>query len=314
MHDEVSLYVLGSLVVACSAKVERFPMPGEAVAAEAFTVEIGGKGFNVAVGAQRLGVRVGGLLAIGDDALSHLAEQAVLQAGLPGRMLRRFPGVSGAGVGLTDRRGETSVAVFSGANRLLSGAEVAEDAAAIRSAPFVMAQFETGDGPIEEAFALARSAGGRTVLNPSPFRPVSRRILRATSIIVCNRVEASCLAQACGLGLGSDGEERLAEWLMREGVEIFVVTHGGEGAVAYPHGGPPIRQAALPVEVVDTLGAGDAFTAGLLSGLIEGRSLQGSLERAAACAALVCAGNGVLERLPDLSKVHSFLSPARRIA
>jgi fructokinase len=47
-----------------------------------------------------------------------------------------------------------------------------------------------------------------------------------------------------------------------------VVTDGADGAIAYREGAAPLRRPGRAVEVVDTIGAGDAFTAGLLSGLL----------------------------------------------
>ncbi len=151
-------------------------------------------------------------------------------------------------------------------------------------------------------------------MNPSPFRPIERSILRKTSILVCNEVEASCIAQAYGLDWEAGSGSRLAERLMQEGLDILIVTRGGEGAIAYPRAGPPFTQPAFPVAVVDTLGAGDAFSAGLLAGLIEGRSLAGSLQWAATCGALVCRGAGVLQHLPVWSELQRVLSPADQSA
>lgn len=55
------------------------------------------------------------------------------------------------------------------------------------------------------------------------------------------------------------------------GPAVVVVTDGANGASAYRPGGPPVRRPGRPVEVIDTIGAGDAFTAGLLTGLVRRR-------------------------------------------
>ena len=73
MSETASLFVLGSFVVACSAKVARLRKQDKSLRAEGFTGEAGGKGFNLALGAHRLGGRVDGLLAIGNDFFSQLA-------------------------------------------------------------------------------------------------------------------------------------------------------------------------------------------------------------------------------------------------
>jgi fructokinase len=55
------------------------------------------------------------------------------------------------------------------------------------------------------------------------------------------------------------------------GPDVVVVTEGAEGAGAYRRTRAPLRRPARPVKVVDTIGAGDAFTAGLLTGLVRRR-------------------------------------------
>ncbi len=112
-----SVFVLGSFVVSCSAKVQRLPRPGESLAADIVTIEPGGKGFNLAVAARRLGAEVDGLLAVGDDFASAFAAPALAQADLPASMLIRVVGKTGSGVGFTDAHGETCLAVDPGANR-----------------------------------------------------------------------------------------------------------------------------------------------------------------------------------------------------
>jgi fructokinase len=98
-------------------------------------------------------------------------------------------------------------------------------------------------------------------------------------------------------------------------------------AVLVTDGGAPLRWClagesgqlpAFPVEVVDTTGAGDAFTAGLLHGLCRRSAASGSEDRdggsedlvrfAAACGALVCRGAGAIDPQPGASEVEAFLS------
>ncbi|WP_042445336.1 ribokinase [Azospirillum sp. B510] len=318
--ENIFLFVLGSVVIACSAKVDSFPQPGESLRARTLTVETGGKGLNLAVGAHRLGLAVDGLFAVGDDLFGPLAEQALTGAGLSSTMIRRCPGATGAGIGFTNHDGENCLAVHSGANRLLSADHV-RAAAGLRRAALVLAQFEIDDAPIVEAFALARRAGVRTLLNPSPFRRLPAGLLARTDILVANAVEAAQLARdlAPGLDAGLDAGMRsdplataaaLAVSFLAFGPDLVVVTLGAHGAVACRRGGSPIHQPAFPVTTVDTLGAGDAFTAGLAAGLAEGRPLEECLRRAAACGAIVAGRIGVFDALPSADELERLLAGA----
>jgi ribokinase len=311
MNRSASLFVLGSFVVACSAKVSHLPQPGESLSAEAFTAEAGGKGFNLAVGAHRLGASVDGIFAIGTDLFSQLAEAAFSQAGLSPAMLRRVGPKTGSGIGFTDARGENCLAVYPGANALLTAQHIGSVRQALERAGLVLAQFETGDAPVLEAFVLARRAGVRTLLNPSPYRPIDPLILQHTTILVLNQVEAVRMAEALevhGLTVSSPARDRLAAALMERGVETVVITLGADGAHAYRKDAAPVYQPSFPVEVVDTLGAGDAFTAGFASGLVGGCSVEQSLRAAAGCGAIVCMGLGVFDALPTRAELDAFLA------
>lgn len=306
-----NIFVLGSFVAACSAKVSAPPRAGESVAAETFLLEAGGKGFNLAAACRRLDAAVDGLFAIGDDALSALAEPALIRADLPAGMLRRRPGPTGAGVGFIAANGETWVAVHAGANMTLGAADARASGTAIAVADMTVAQFETSDAVIAEAFALARTEGRRTLLTPSPFRPIPSAILGATSILCVNRVEAAALATQLGLP-DADDVGALGAALFPHGPEALVVTLGAEGALAALPDGALLIQPAFAVTAVDTLGAGDAFAAGLAVALCEGYGWTQALRRAAACGALVASRFGVFDALPTRDAVDAMAQDGSR--
>ncbi|MGX7705710.1 PfkB family carbohydrate kinase [Methylobacterium sp. Gmos1] len=315
MAADPALFVLGSFVVACSATVDRLPRAGESLRAQAFLVEPGGKGLNLAVGARRLGASVDGLLAIGDDALAALAAPALARAGLDPGMLRRFPGPTGAGIGFTDAAGENCLAVHPGANARLGPAEVRAAEGRIAGSALVLAQFEAGDEAVAETFRIARAAGRRTLLNPSPFRMPAPGMLADTAILVVNAVEAAAFGAALGAPVWEGAAEpaafeAMAAALLPRGPDLVVVTLGASGALAFAAGRPAVVQPAFAVAALDTLGAGDAFTAGLAVGLAEGQPLPQAMRLAAACGACVVRHKGVFDALPDRAAVAALLAGA----
>ena len=310
----MSLFILGSFVLSCSAKVACWPRPGESLRALAFMAEPGGKGLNLAVGARRLGAAVDGLLATGEDLFGEMARAALAQADLPPTMLKRYAGQTGAGVGFTNAQGENCLAVYPGANLALSAADVAACSEQVRAARMTLAQFEIADAPVIEAFRTARACGARTLLNPSPLRRIDPRLWESTSILVVNAVEAAQLATGPEAGQARpppttwDEAGEIARHLLARGPETVIVTLGAGGALARQRGADALCQQAFLVDSVDTLGAGDAFTAGLAVGLDEGRTLEESLRRACACGALVSRKLGVLAALPTAGELEEFLS------
>jgi ribokinase len=308
------IFILGSFVAASSAKVQRLPAAGESLQASSFIMEAGGKGFNLAAGAHRLGGDVDGIFAVGDDFLSNLAEPAFRRAGLNPEMLVRYPGPTGAGIGFIDARGENCLAVFPGANAKLSAEDIHAAAPRLRNSGHVLAQFEIADAPIISAFTIAHAAGATTILNPSPYRPIHPDILRRTAILVVNRIEAESLGADLGLHPAADappaGFTALAERLFGHGPEILIVTLGAAGAVAFQPNQEPLRQPGFAVAAIDSLGAGDAFTAAFTVARTETRALRDCLRFGAAAGACAASRPGVLEALPTRRELDAMLSAA----
>ncbi len=305
------IFVLGSFVVACSAKVARFPGPGESLAAETVTIEPGGKGLNQAIMARRLGAEVDGVLAVGDDLAAAFAPPALERAGLPVSMLVRLAGHTGSGIGFTDATGETCLAVASGANLALTAEHVRQRAQAIAGAALVTAQFEIGDAPIEAAFQLARQAGVPTLLNPSPYRVIPEAVLALTSILVVNETEARGLAAKFGLERDGATEpprfaRELGPMILEQGPQLVVLTRGAAGALAVAADTPSIAQAGFPVKAIDSLGAGDAFAMTLGVRLAMGLPLPDALRDAAAAGALTTTRHGVFDALPTAEAVTAM--------
>ena len=299
------VFVVGSLVVACSARVARCPEAGESMEATGFIMEAGGKGFNVALAAHRLDVPVEGVFAAGDDSAGVFMRQAFAEQGLPSDLIRTVASATGAGVGLIQDDGENRIAVYPGANALLSVEHIRERAERLHSAGLVFAQFEAPDAPIGEAFQLARDAKVTTMLNPSPYRPIGTEILAATDILIVNEQEMAALASDRFWTGPYDG---LAASLADIGVRTLVMTRGGRGALAW-HCGARIEQPGLAVEAIDSIGAGDAFAGAVIAALVTGESVAEALRWGCAAGALVVARLGLAKALPnqlDLQKMLEF--------
>lgn len=99
---------------------------------------------------------------------------------------------------------------------------------------------------------------------------------------------------------GDDGADEAgrAARLLADGVREVVVKRGAEGARLYLGTGAPLHAPAHPVPVRDTVGAGDAFGAGYLSGLLDGLAPAERLRRATRTAAFAVACAGDWEGLP----------------
>jgi fructokinase len=135
------------------------------------------------------------------------------------------------------------------------------------------------------------------------------RLLAGASWLKVNEDELGVLAGgipgAAGRAAAVRLEETAAEVLHTRGLERLLVTLGSSGALALTAAGERRRVAAPTLdEVVDTVGAGDAFAAVSLLGELAGWALSVTLERAAAFAASICGIPGATPRQRDLYDRH----------
>ena len=89
---------------------------------------------------------------------------------------------------------------------------------------------------------------------------------------------------------------------MRQGL---IITRGAEGAVAMLRDGTTIAVPALPIDPVDTTGAGDAFAGVFAAGLDRGLPLDLTLRRASAAAALTCLAVGAQAAMPGRADIEA---------
>ena len=116
--------VVGSVNMDLVATADRLPAPGETVTGARFSRHHGGKGGNQAVAAARLGAETAFVGAVGDDAFGEEARAALAAEGIDLTAVRTVPGPTGVALILVDGRGENLIAVASGANALLTAADV----------------------------------------------------------------------------------------------------------------------------------------------------------------------------------------------
>lgn len=114
--------------------------------------------------------------------------------------------------------------------------------------------------------------------------------------------------------VGVEGDpERLASYVLDHGPHTALVTLGGDGslgatsdAAPWTDGASVVRHSGYEVEPVDTTGAGDAFTAGSISALVDGERLEDALRFANAVAAKATTVPGAMEALPDRDAVATL--------
>ena len=142
---------------------------------------------------------------------------------------------------------------------------------------WLMAQLEMPVETVMEYFRQARDHGAKTVLNLSPYQPVPEALLTLVDLLIVNEHEAS---ELLGCRIGCRAEASRAAGLLREkGIRSAVITLGGDGAVVIDDQQTEELE-GVPVQAVDTQGAGDAFAGVMVGRCCLGMSLAESARTA----------------------------------
>ncbi|HXU50598.1 MAG TPA: ribokinase [Casimicrobiaceae bacterium] len=284
------IVVFGSLNVDIVVRMARLPAPGETVPARDWRMLGGGKGANQALAARRAGADVAMIGHVGSDALAQSAISPLSDAGVDVRNVGIAPHPTGIALIEVDAAGENTIGVVPGANAATNAAQV-DDGMLTNRTTLVM-QLEVPLAEVITLAARARQRGARVLLNAAPAASLPRELVDALDVLVVNQNEARQVAT----GLGLDGEPALCEAL-GGGVRLVVVTLGSEGA-RYAHRGKTGRVTSPRVDVVDSVGAGDAFTGALAAALDRGADVPRAMREAVAAGALACTATGAQAALP----------------
>ncbi|SNR27626.1 ribokinase [Haloechinothrix alba] len=301
LSRDAALVVVGSANRDVTVEVRRRPGPGETVFGGDTRTSTGGKGANVAVAAARLGATVAMVGSVGQDVAGDELLSALREAGVGTRLMRRGEPPSGAAYITVTPDGENSIIVSPGANAALGAEDVHAAREVLAGAAVLCTVLEV---PLEAVRAAVRSAvasGVRVVLNASPVVALDAGTMAAADPLIVNTHEACWL-------LGREDDQAadpagLARELRATGPRAVVVTCGGRGAVVADGSGEVTWVDAEPVTVVDTTGAGDAFSGALAARLAAGAGLVAAAEHAARVAAISVTVRGTQDSYPTAADV-----------
>ena len=283
-----------------------------------FAKSLGGTATNVAVGAARYGHRAAVITKVGADPFGTYVREALRSFGVDERYvetdrLLRTPVV------FTELFPPDSFPIYFYREPKAPDMNIALeelDLDAVRAARIF---WTTGTGlsdePSRTATLGALEARGRSGItvhdldfremfwrSPAEAGRLQRDALGQATVAVGNREEAS-------VAVGEAQSEELAERLLGLGLELAVIKLGPEGVLVASRDGME-RVAPVPVEVVNGLGAGDAFGAGLCHGLLEGWEVSRTIRFANAAGAYVAGQLACADAMPTQAQVEELLARA----
>lgn len=277
-NKSVSIAVVGSVNVDLFATVKDFPVAGETVTNATLHRYPGGKGANQAMAAHRLGASVYLVACLGDDAVAEEATANLRAEGVDLSYCRHLKGVNtGFAIVVVAASGENRIVVAPGAN-----AAFKPEYLELPETDAIIAQLEI---PMVTVLKAATTNGRFFCLNAAPAKPVPGEVLDNVDLLVINEVEAQTLGEDLS---GFRG--------------LLATTYGASGATLSQSGKEIANSMPPSVKVVDTTGAGDAFTAALTVGLVNGLEPQAALDRACVVGALTTTKPGA-QSSPNLAEL-----------
>jgi sugar/nucleoside kinase (ribokinase family) len=292
----------------------RLPRVGELLVTEDFLVQPGGCAANTAVSLAKLGVSVSVAGKVGSDLFGDVVERDLRARGVRTEPLQRS---SSFGTSKTvilpvidqDRRYIHTI----GANADFTSGDIdvllaAEAQVFALGGYFVLPAWSAlGSAAL---LASLKQRGVRTVLDvvvPASDHPPTlddlRPVLPYVDVFTPNNVEAAMLT-------GETDPARQARLFLDAGCAVVAITRGSEGALLMS-ASETLEMPAIPVEVVDMSGAGDAFVAGLVVGLLARWSLEETLRFAGLIGASACTRLGCTDGVLTRPEAEAYLQTHR---
>lgn len=301
-----------------------------------FAAYVGGSPTNIAVAARRLGLRAALLTAVGEDLVGDFILHFLEKEGVETAFIPRKPGRRSSAVLLGIEPPDRFPLVFYRDNC----ADIALTIDDVRATPIAGARMlevsatALSQEPSRSAtiFALeqARAAGRQVVFDldfradqwhdPRAFGVVLRRVLPLADVAIGTEEEVNAVfveepaavrvahSQLTAPEVGGDLQANI-ERMLHLGPAVLVVKRGARGATVHT----AEQQAGLdvpgfPVEVVNVLGAGDAFAGGFIYGLLKGWDWYRAARMGNACGAIVVTRHGCANFMPFEEEALAFIA------
>lgn len=287
----MTIWNLGSINVDFVYAVPHLPQPGETLSSTGREVFLGGKGTNMSVAISRAGGQVNHIGAIGAD--GQWTVERLADYGVDTTFVATIDSDTAQAIIAVDSKGENLIILHPGANRAIPADLLERALTQAKAGDWFVTQNETSLQV--EGVALAKKRGLKVAYAAAPFEAKAvMDVLPHLDFMILNAVEMEQLTQATGLDANALG------------VDMVIVTKGAEGADLYRADGARSGFPAIPVQPVDTTGAGDTFTGYVLSALDRGLPVEQAITLATKAGALMVMRHGTADVIPNLDEVEAF--------
>ncbi len=262
---------LGALNYDVLYVVERIARGGEEVGIIDVKKVPGGSAANTIVALSRLGVDAGFMGIVGRDKESELILEEFRKEGVETR-IRKEEGYTGAAIGFIDAKGERALYIHPGVNDKLHMENI--DMEFIDNAKFLHTSSFVNKEQLEMQCELARKIKSKLSFSPGMLS-FKYELADLVELIERSEVVFLSIRELKSL-MKDDNYEKGSDVLLNIGAKIVCVTLGERGCYVADSTGELHLIDAYPTDVVDTTGAGDAFAAGFLYGLLHEKGIYES--------------------------------------
>jgi len=276
-------------------EVDRFPQAGTKIDGHSLTVQGGGPVPGVMVGLSRMGHSCAIITALADDMIGRVGIEELDRDGVSTEFAVLKRGTSDTALGLTER--------YSGRRTMVLSRTINVNSKDIHLSKYPIPRVVHIDGrDLDACLKLARWGKRVGAVISLDVGSVRNDVTPLFSL-----VDHLVVADSFALPFTKCRTAHKAIRKLQDHCPgTIVITQGTRGAVGCEEG-EFIKQPAFQVEHVDTTGAGDAFHAGYVYGILQSFDLTKRLQYGAAVAALACTQMGARAGLPTLWKLRTFL-------
>ena len=269
-----------------------------------FNRSCGGSAANTVIGLSKLGMKTGFIGKVSKDPDGKLLIENLQKEGVDTEGIILSEGRSGNVLGFVDKNGQRALYVDPGVNDLIKSDEVKldylEDSKVLHLASFVGESFKAQESIINEI-------SEDIIVSLDPGRIYAERgikylknILNRTDIILTNEEELKYLT-----GNKYKSFQEGAEVLLEYNITTVVIKRGDKG-VYITNGDESHLIEPFAVNCIDTTGAGDAFNAGFLYGLLNNKNIEESGKLGNFIASCCIRESGAIKGLPKISELDKF--------
>ncbi|UYZ14795.1 5-dehydro-2-deoxygluconokinase [Brevibacillus sp. WF146] len=291
-----------------------------------FTKYVGGSPANIAIGLSRLGMKTGFIGRVADDQMGRFIVGYLEQNQIDTSQVIIDQSGSVTGLAFTEIKSPTECSILmyrdNAADLRLEPNDVNEEA--IRNAKAILISGTAlAKSPSREAVFLALDYARRhgvVTFFDLDYRPYTWTSPEETAIYY------KLAAEKCDVIFGTREEFDRMERFDRNDrhddavtarrwfdcrARIVLIKHGKDGSIAYTNDGQCFAGTIFPAKVVKTFGAGDAYAAAVIYGLMQGWDIPKAIEYGAAAAAIVISSHSCSEAMPTVEQIERYIRKCR---